>query len=349
MTNKEAFIRQHPNAYFLDAGDLGGLANYLQTRRWLAPDETLRGAGKAGEGNMNYTLRVSTSRRSFILKQARPWVEKYPHIAAPWERAVVEGRFYEAIAEDAPLAALMPKLLGFDAQSHILALEDLGEAQDFTTLYRGAELTAPQLDELAAYLTGLHRLPADVAHKNALANRAMRALNHFHIFDFPLQLENGFDLDALTPGLHEVARSLKLDDDYGSVVKKLGELYRQDGDTLLHGDYFPGSWLQTAQGVRVIDPEFCFYGPPEFDLGVMIAHFYLSGQNVRLTHELLARYKATRTLHQALIWQFAGVEIMRRLIGVAQLPIALDLTAKAELLSLSHELVLHPLGGVDGW
>lgn len=349
MNNQAEFLRQHPDAYFLDAGDLGGLANYLQARGWLASGEELRGAGKAGEGNMNYTLRVSTPGRSFILKQARPWVEKYPHIAAPWERALVEGCFYEVISEDAQLAARMPKLIGLDPQSHILALEDLGKAQDFTSLYRGAELTDAQLEELATYLSRLHILSGTAERKSAFANRAMRALNHFHIFDFPLQLENGFDLDAITPGLNEAARSLKLDDDYGSVVKNLGELYLRDDDTLLHGDYFPGSWLQTAQGVRVIDPEFCFYGPPEFDLGVMIAHLYLSGQNVRLAHELLTKYKNARPLHQALLWQFAGIEIMRRLIGVAQLPVQLDLAAKAELLSLSHELVLQPEGGSAGW
>ena len=43
-----------------------------------------------GEGNMNYTLRVRTNGRSIILKQARPWVEKYPVIDAPDERAVVK-------------------------------------------------------------------------------------------------------------------------------------------------------------------------------------------------------------------------------------------------------------------
>lgn len=349
MTNQEDFLRQHPDAYFLDAGDLKGLAAYLQARGWLAPDETLRGAAKAGEGNMNYTLRVSTSQRSFILKQARPWVEKYPHIAAPWERALVEGQFYKAIAEDAELAARMPQLLGLDAQSHILALEDLGEAQDFTSLYRGEELMDAQLEELAAYLSRLHFLPGDTERKRMFTNRAMRTLNHFHIFDFPLQLANGVELDAITPGLNEVARNLKLDGDFVNTVKDLGELYLRDGGTLLHGDYFPGSWLQTAQGVRVIDPEFCFYGPLEFDLGVMIAHLYLSGQKVRLAHELLTKYKPARSLHQTLLWQFAGIEIMRRLIGVAQLPLNFDLEAKSELLLLARELVLHPLGGIEGW
>lgn len=349
MTNQEEFLHQHPDAYFLDAGDLGGLAAYLQARGWLAPGETLSGAGKAGEGNMNYTLRVSTSQRSFILKQARPWVEKYPHIAAPWERALIEGQFYEVVSKDTELAARMPQLLGLDETSHIIALEDLGAAQDFTALYRGEVLTDAQLEELAAYLSRLHFLPGDTERKSMFTNRTMRTLNHFHIFAFPLQLENGFEVDAITPGLNEVARNLKLDGDFVNMVKDLGELYLRDGDTLLHGDYFPGSWLQTAQGVRVIDPEFCFYGPPEFDLGVMIAHLYLSGQPVRLVQELLTKYKPARPLHQTLLWQFAGIEIMRRLIGVAQLPLNFDLKAKSELLLLARELVLHPLGGIEGW
>jgi len=344
---REEFQQRYPAVYFLDAGDLAGLAAYLHNRGWIGPEERLRGAGKAGEGNMNYTLRVTTSERSFILKQARPWVEKYPHIAAPRERALVEGRFYEAVSADPELAAMMPGLLGLDAASHILALEDLGEAQDFTMLYQGAALAEAQTDALADYLSKLHRSPGDADRKNAFANRAMRALNHLHIFEFPLQLENGFDLDAITPGLNEPARSLKLDQGYISTVKSLGELYLRDGDALLHGDYFPGSWLKTARGLRVIDAEFCFYGPPEFDLGVAIAHLHLANQRVGLIQRFLGSYRPARPLHHELVWQLAGVEIMRRLIGVAQLPIQFDLEQKTALLKLSREMVLTPRQGVE--
>ena len=344
---REEFQRQYPESYFLDAGDLAGLAAYLLERGWIGPEERLRGAGKAGEGNMNYTLRVTTSERSFILKQARPWVEKYPQIAAPRERALVEGRFYEAVSADAELAAMMPKFLGLDAASHILALEDLGEARDFTTLYQGAALAETQTDALAEYLSKLHCSPGDADRKNAFANRAMRTLNHLHIFDYPLQLENGLDLDAITPGLNESARSLKLDADYVRTVKNLGELYLRDGDTLLHGDYFPGSWLQTARGLRVIDAEFCFYGPPEFDLGVAIAHLHLANQRDDLIQRFLSSYRPARPLNRELVWQLAGVEIMRRLIGVAQLPIKIDLEGKTTLLKRSRELVLTPRQGVE--
>jgi 5-methylthioribose kinase len=338
MTQQETFSQQHPNAHFLTADDLDGLSAYLQTRGWLASDEHLQRAEKAGEGNMNYTLRVSTGARSFILKQARPWVEKYPTIAAPSERALIEGRFYEVAQRDPTLAALMPKLIGVDADSRIIALEDLGAARDFTTLYRGEELTSTHLTPLLKWLRALHQTPHAATHKADLRNAAMRALNHQHIFDLPLQSNNGFDLDAITPGLAHEARLLQANARYVSIVHELGALYLQDGASLLHGDYFPGSWLQTTAGVRVIDPEFCFFGPPEFDVGVMLAHLHLAQQRDEVIARVMPEYSAP--LNESLTWQFAGVEIMRRLLGVAQLPLAYGLAEKARLLALSREWIL---------
>ena len=52
----------------------------------------------------------------------------------------------------------------------------------------------------------------------------------------------------------------------------------EEGPSLIHGDLFPGSLLQTGSGeLRIIDPEFCFCGDPEFDIGVFYAHLLLSG------------------------------------------------------------------------
>ena len=105
---------------------------------------------------------------------------------------------------------------------------------------------------------------------------------------------------------------------------------RAQSEGLLHGDYFPGSWLRSAAGLRIIDPEFCFFGPPEFDAGVMLAHMLLAGQ---------ARRVAFPGLDRALVDRFAGIEIMRRLIGVAQLPLAFGIERKRDLLNLSREMV----------
>lgn len=340
MANKEEFLKEHPEIFFLDAEDLSGLTAYLRQQAWLGETETLLDARKAGEGNMNYTLRVTTSQRTLIVKQARPWVEKYPQIAAPRQRAVVEGNFYQQISRYTVLAEMMPSLIGFAPKSCTIALEDLGEASDFTSLYRGDVLPESALDQLADYLSNLHGVAGEFG--AVFANREMRELNHLHIFDLPLRQAELLDLDAITPGLRQAAQALKDDRRYVETATKLGELYLADNPAgvLLHGDFFPGSWLKTAAGARVIDPEFCFVGAAEFDLGVMLAHLHLANQPASFIGRLLDRYQTPTGSDQTLMRKFAGIEIMRRLIGVAQLPLVYGLERKAELLELSRELVL---------
>ena len=77
MTKRARFESSCPGVFFLDEHNLDGLKVYLQDQEWLTGEESLLSASKPGEGNMNYTLRVETSTRRMILKQARPWVEKY--------------------------------------------------------------------------------------------------------------------------------------------------------------------------------------------------------------------------------------------------------------------------------
>ncbi len=347
---KEAFSKTLPDGFYLDPADLDGLRSYLRYMGWLGEGERLESADKAGEGNMNLTLRLSTSRRSFILKQSRPWVEKYPQIEAPESRALVEIAFYETAGSRPALRDAMPKLLGSDPDSRVVALEDLGAARDFTGLYAGGRLSLEELDELVSYLVALHP-PFDEewgeaaeANRERFTNRAMRALNHEHIFRLPLAADNGLDLNAFTPGLQAAAEPLKKDTAYIERVTKLGEIYLADGDSLVHGDFFPGSWLRTDEGLRIIDPEFCFLGTLSFDLGFMLGHLYLADQPPSLGEYFLSRYQEMASSlsdsQLALARQFAGVEVMRRLIGVAQLPLTCGLDEKKELLDLSRQLVL---------
>src|SRR5262249_38606474 len=128
MSARAEFQRSHPDSFFLDANDLDSLAHYLQDHEWIKPEEWVLSAARAGEGNMNCTLRITTSHRSFIMKQARPWVEKYPQIAAPWDRAVVEAQFYATIQSNAAIGAYIPQLIRFDPGARLLMLEDCGDS-----------------------------------------------------------------------------------------------------------------------------------------------------------------------------------------------------------------------------
>ena len=209
--DRRTFVREHPNLFLLDPADVAGLCRYLAGRGLLAGDESIVEVSRAGEGNMNCTVRVVTARQRLIVKQARPWVEKYEHIDAPWDRSLVEAAYYQAVAACRELADQMPRLMDADAEARVLVLEDAGQQGDFTSLYAGATLAASDGAALVGYVRRLHDFAIPTGQRSLFANREMRALNHEHIFEFPLRETNGLDLDAVTPGLQAAADGLKRD------------------------------------------------------------------------------------------------------------------------------------------
>lgn len=324
MISRTQVVETHPDFPWLASGQSETIRAFLIDHGWIDPNDRVIACGKAGEGNMNLTLRIVTNTQSLILKQARPWVEKYDHIPAPWDRILYEQGFYQRINSIPAVAAAMPSLIASDAHARVIVLEDLGTASDFSRVYSGTPLAKSDRDALAVYLAALHTETHNDADPE-FVNREMRLLNHEHMFVVPLAEDNGLDLEPYEPGLSESAELLRSDMAFIDRVQKTGERYLADGPCLLHGDYFPGSWLQTPHGVRIIDPEFCFYGDPEFDLGVCLAHFRLAKRPVGDAVAFLESYRGRAhgiDLQERWIARYASIEIMRRILGVAQLPIA---------------------------
>lgn len=334
-------------SFQLTVDDKSTLEVYLRERRLIASTDHVLSTERPGDGNMNCTVRAVCKFGSLIVKQSRPYVEKYPSIAAPLERTLIEGQFYELVAPHDCLRAHMPNLLLVDPDNFIIVLEDLGESADFTNLYGcNVQLHADELTQLLDFVGQLHAICTAKQSPPRIANRAMRNLNAQHIFRLPFDPQNGFDLDSITPGLAQVALPLQHHEPLKARVAQLEQMYLADGPVLLHGDYYPGSWLAAESGVKIIDPEFCFFGPAEFDLGVMLAHLMMAQQPIAFAEQLLAT--STTASSQQTIHRFAGIEIIRRLIGLAQLPLALDLAEKQELLDAAQQLVLEPTSEPSG-
>lgn len=284
---------------------------------------------------MNVVLRIVTDSRSFILKQSRPYVQKYQEIAAPLERIAVEHRFYRATNPD-NRNPHMPAVLGFDPERFVLLLEDLGQCEDLTRIYNTHNLDQKLLQQLIAEMATIHNT---VPLNGFPENRALRELNHQHIFVLPFKEDNGFPLDQVQPGLQQLSLEYKRDSDLCDTVEGLGRQYLSPGETLLHGDYYPGSWMARGDHVYIIDPEFSFMGFAAFDIGVMVGHLLMATMQADTVQSILAAYG--RPVDHKLVEQVAGTEILRRIIGLAQVPLARSLEEKEYLLSLARRMVLH--------
>lgn len=339
MSAKENFTKELPQSTFIDLQRINELTELLYLNGWIAPSEKIVSVEKPGEGNMNFVVRVTTNTTSIIIKQSRPWVEKYPQIEAPANRIAVEAKFYSSLSKDNFFLTFCPKLLGFDKRNFLLAMEDLGEGTDYTFLYKKkSTLEEDDLNTLLSFISHLHN--SSISDSTSFPdNRELKTLNHTHIFYYPYEEHNGFDLDAIQPGLQVISLPYKKNQSFKLSLKKLGEVYLQTHHVLIHGDYYPGSWLKSKSGISVIDPEFAHFGKAEFDLGVMVAHLIMAQINGSSIKKALELYKRPNDFDNQLFLQFCGVEIMRRIIGLAQLPLDLTLQEKTELLDFAYRLI----------
>lgn len=340
MPLKDRFKKLHPEALFLELQQ-DDWVQLLYKNRWIKSSDKVIGLEKPGEGNMNFLVRVRTESGSIIVKQSRPWVEKYPQIDAPVERIFVEATFYETLKLDHFFDPFVPKLIGFDAQNLLLAMEDLGEGSDFSFLYKkGSSLSASERQRLIEFISHLHN--STFSAKSFPGNDALKKLNHTHIFEYPYLRNNGFDLNTIQNGLQELSLKYKDNEELKRTVNALGKMYLGTGRTLVHGDYYPGSWFKTKTEVKIIDPEFSHYGYAEFDMGIMTAHLLMSHINESQIREIMKAYRIPEGFSGTLCTQFCGAEIIRRIIGLAQLPLAMTVDEKAIILQRAEQMICSP-------
>jgi 5-methylthioribose kinase len=81
---------------------------------------------------------------------------------------------------------------------------------------------------------------------------------------------------------------------------------------------------------------------------VFIAHLLLARQDPKSIRQFLARYQPPSSHDDRRMMQWTGTEILRRLIGYAQLPLNLTIEEREELLKRATHLVLNPTRSLLG-
>ena len=316
--------------FFLDSNKLE-VQTYLRERCWLGESIDVQEIEKPGAGNMNLVLRITLDNQdSFVLKQARPWVEKYPSIEAPLERIEVEYEYYSQLGHHSFFEQYSPEIIGFDRKNFLMLMEDLGKASDFSWVYsQGSSFTTRDLNQAIAYLNRLKQLPQP---KHYPLNIELRKLNHQHIFVLPFQ-PGAVELEKTQPELVPWVNECQKDELLIKRIVELGEIYLSSGNQLLHGDFYPGSLLNADSGLKVIDPEFSFMGPEEWDIAVFTAHLILSSTTSGQLKAVVSGYQQSSSFNESHFAGFTGVEVLRRLLGLAQVPVELSSKQKSNLIS----------------
>ncbi len=258
---------------------LGGL-EALRAR--LGDDPSAWRVREVGDGNLNLVFIVDGDKGSVIVKQALPYVrlvgESWP---LPLKRSFFE---YHTLARQAARApGQVPEIFHFDEQQALIVMEFLSPHVILRRALIDGRMLPRIADDLALFMARTLFRGSDLSMqtRERKADLALFADN-VELCDITENLvfsDPYFDAEMnshTSPQLDGLVAQLRADRDLKVAAQRMKHIFAARAETLVHGDLHTGSIMVTETDTRVIDPEFAYYGPMAFDVGMLFANFWMS-------------------------------------------------------------------------
>lgn len=237
---------------------------------------------EVGDGNLNLVFIVEGPKGSLIVKQALPYVrlvgDSWP---LPLKRAFFE--YHALTRQEARDPGSVPQITHFDETQAMIVMErlhphiilrqqimqgrkvkDLGRRLgEFAarTAFRGSDLSMKTAEKKAdvALFSGNVEL-CDITENLVFTDPYFAAKLNRHT----------------TPQLDGIVAELRADTALKIEAQHFKRAFTAKAETMCHGDLHAGSVMVTDNEARVIDPEFAFYGPFGFDIGMLIGNYLMA-------------------------------------------------------------------------
>ena len=247
----------------------------------LGMDASSWQAQEVGDGNLNLVFIVKSDQGSVIVKQALPYVrlvgDSWP---LPLKRAYYE---YHALIRQAKRApGTVPEIYHFDETQALIVMEfftphiilryslingnrhenmpDVLGKFCARTLFRGSDLSmkaASRKNDVALFVQSAEL--CDITETLVFSDPYFDAERNHH-----------------SPALDLLVAQLRNDSELKLHVHHLKTTFCNLAETMLHGDFHTGSVMVTKTDTKIIDPEFALYGPMGFDVGMLLANFWMN-------------------------------------------------------------------------
>lgn len=268
------------------------IADYIRADARLAEQvdaDAITEVKEVGDGNLNLVFIVHDAHGGgIVLKQALPYVRL---VGPDWpmtpDRARHEAEALQFHGRLVP--ALVPEVYRYDADRHIIAMEDLSDHR----VWRGAlndglrhEGVAALMGEyVAAVAFGTSILGVDPEEQKMIAARSANpelcTITEDLVFTEPY-VDSGRNSFLAANAVD--AAELAADD---VIVREMGHAkwaFMTHAEALIHADLHTGSvMVRAASGedgpvdsAKAFDSEFAFYGPLAFDLGALWANYTIA-------------------------------------------------------------------------
>jgi 5-methylthioribose kinase len=234
-----------------------------------------------GDGNLNFVYAIRSPRKSLILKQAVPYLrvvgEDYPlsRIRMSFEIGALE-------AERALCPQYVPEIYYSSHDMSLVVMQNLdrhrilrGEMIDRVVFPHLADHISTFLADTLFYTSDFYLDAAQKKeHVKKFINIELCKITEDFIFTHPYE-DN--ETNAYNPRLDMAhVKKFRENRDVKSAVLEMKYKFMTEAQALLHGDLHSGSIMLNQEETYVIDPEFAFYGPMAFDVGIYLANLIMA-------------------------------------------------------------------------
>ena len=234
-----------------------------------------------GDGNLNFVYMVKSSKKSVILKQAVPFLrcvgEEYPLSRLRMSFEIEALKIEKDICHD-----LVPEIFYSSHDMSLVVMQNL----DNHKILRGEMIERkifPLLSEhISDFLADTLFYTSDFYLSSAQKKENVKKFINIELckitedFIFTHPYEDN-DTNEYNPKLDmNLVEAFRQDADIKVAVANMRYKFMSEAQALLHGDLHSGSIMLNEKETFVIDPEFAFYGPMGFDIGIYIANLAMS-------------------------------------------------------------------------
>lgn len=260
--------------------DTQRIKQYVMEKLGVFPTDAPLTVTEIGDGNINYVFRVvnEATQESLIIKQADVLLRSSGRPLAI-DRNRIEAEILRLQNDLAP--QFVPEVYYYDQKMHALTMEDVSDYQNMRYELIDKKVFPNFSEEIAEYLSRTLLLTSDLVLDRGVKKQRVKEFINPEMCDISEDLvftepyDDYKQRNILTPGNERFVReNLYENEPLQAEVALLRNNFMNNAQSLLHGDLHTGSIFINPSGLKVIDPEFAFYGPAGYDIGNVLAHLY---------------------------------------------------------------------------
>ena len=259
--------------------DCDEVISYVKEKNLFLENDDLT-VKEIGDGNINYIFKVENKidGKSIVLKQADKLLRSSGR-PLDLARSKIEANILRIENNLAP--HFVPEIYFYDEIMCVLAMEDISEYKNLRTELVAGKIFPNFADNISEFLSRTLLLTTDLfmdkfeKKKNVkeFINPELCDISECLVFTEPY--DNNKNRNIITTGNEEfVENMLYKNEDLHCAILKLREKFMNYSQSLIHGDLHSGSIFINEKGIKIIDPEFSFYGPMAYDIGNVIGNLY---------------------------------------------------------------------------